>query len=76
MQCLREGDLAEGRERLISLIADHPDQIAAYQQLGQSYFDEGEADEARTILRTGIARAKAVSDFHAAAEMDGLLGMI
>ena len=37
LQCLRDGDRDEGRERLIALIADHPDEVAAYQQLGQSY---------------------------------------
>ncbi len=42
MQCLREGDIEEGRGRLLSLIADEPDtQVAAYQQLGQSYADAG-----------------------------------
>ena len=35
VQCLRDGDVEEGRERLRALIAEHPDdQIVAYQQLG------------------------------------------
>jgi thioredoxin-like negative regulator of GroEL len=77
MQCLRDGDTREGRERLLALIADHPDdQIAAYQQLGQSYLDDGEASEALAILSTGIAKARSRGDMHAAAEMDGLLGLI
>jgi TolA-binding protein len=77
MQCLRDGDVAEGRVRLRELIADHPDdQIAAYQQLGQSFFDQGETAEAAAILRVGISKAKASGDFHAAAEMDGILGSI
>ena len=77
MQCLRDGDLDEGRDRLIVLIADHPaDQIAAYQQLGQSYYENGDLDEARAILQKGIARAKASGDFHAAAEMDGILVLL
>ena len=42
IQCLREGDVEEGRGRLEALIADHPDdQVAAYQQLGQSYRSDG-----------------------------------
>jgi predicted Zn-dependent protease len=74
LQCLREGDVAEGRERLKALIADHPeDQVAAYQQLGQSYLEAGEVEEARAILTAGIARARARGDWHAAAEMEGLL---
>ena len=48
VQCLREGDLGEGRMMLLALIADHPsDQVAAHQQLGQSYLEAGELDEAR-----------------------------
>jgi predicted Zn-dependent protease len=77
LQCLREGDVEEGRSRLIALIADHPDdQVAAYQQLGQSYLEAGEAIEAATALRAGIARAQARGDWHAVAEMEGLLAQI
>ena len=74
MQCLRDGDLEEGRHRLRSLIDDDPDrQIAAYQQLGQSYADTGEIEAAVEALRTGIARAEAAGDRHAAAEMQQLI---
>lgn len=77
LQCLRDGDVAEGRERLFALIADHPeDQVAAYQQLGQSFLETGEVVEAKAILKTGIAKARAVGDTHAAAEMDGFLSSI
>jgi predicted Zn-dependent protease len=77
LQCLREGDLAEGRSRLLALIADHPDnQVAAYQQLGQSYLEAGESHEASATLRAGIARAQAQRDWHAAAEMEGLLAQL
>jgi predicted Zn-dependent protease len=74
LQCLREGDVAEGRERLLALIADHPDdQVAAHQQLGQSYAEADERDAASTTLRKGIALAHARGDDHAAAEMEQLL---
>jgi thioredoxin-like negative regulator of GroEL len=74
MQCLREGEVEEGRQRLRSLIEDDPDrQIAAYQQLGQSYVDSGETEEATAVLRLGIAKAKAAGDDHAAAEMEQLV---
>lgn len=77
MQCLREGEIEEGRDRLKSLIADHPeDQIAAYQQLGQSYLETGEAEEARRILGLGIAKARARGDWHAAGEMEGLVAQL
>jgi thioredoxin-like negative regulator of GroEL len=77
MQCLREGDVEEGRERLRALVADDPaGQIAAYQQLGQSYLDEGQSEEARRWFVEGIARARARGDLHAAAEMEGFLALI
>jgi predicted Zn-dependent protease len=74
IQCLREADVAEGRERLLALIADHPDDlVAAYQQLAQSYTDSGEAPAAAAMLRTGIAKANAAGDWHGAAEMQQML---
>ena len=77
LQCLRDGDAAEGRDRLLSLIADHPDEsVAAYQQLGQSYLEEADFPSARAILTTGIAKANARNDWHAAGEMQGLIAQI
>ena len=77
MQCLRDGDAAEGRERLRALIADHPDdQIAAYQQLGQSFLDAGELAEARAAFDAGDRQGPRDGDLHAAAEMDGFLSSI
>jgi thioredoxin-like negative regulator of GroEL len=77
LQCLREGDRAEGRERLLALIADHPEEsVAAYQQLGQSYMESGEVESAREIFKTGILKANARKDWHAAGEMEGFLGQL
>lgn len=77
LQCLREGDTEEGRSRLKSLIADHPeDQVAAYQQLGQSFAESGEPEAAAEALEAGVLRAKARGDWHAAAEMEGILASL
>jgi thioredoxin-like negative regulator of GroEL len=74
LQCLREGDVEEGRSRLLALIADDPEgQVAAYQQLGQSYAEAEEVEAAASTLRTGISKALARGDQHAAAEMEHLL---
>ncbi|WP_165069603.1 hypothetical protein [Paludisphaera rhizosphaerae] len=74
VQCLREGDVDEGRERLKALIADGPaEAVAAYQQLGQSYAEAEEFEAAAETLRAGIALARTRGDGHAAAEMEGLL---
>ena len=73
VQCLRDGATAEGRDQLLGLIADHPeDQVAAHQMLGQSYAEAGEGVAARSILDRGIALATKRGDWHAAGEMDGL----
>ena len=61
----------------MELIADRPDdQVAAYQQLGQSYAEAGETEVARGILTAGIAKARAAGDFHAAAEMEQAIAML
>jgi thioredoxin-like negative regulator of GroEL len=74
VQCLREGDIEEGRAGLIRLIADLPaDTVAAHQQLGQSYLEAGELVEARAILEQGITLANKRGDWHAEGEMQGLL---
>jgi predicted Zn-dependent protease len=74
LQCLREGDVDEGRARLHALIDDHPDnQVAAHQQLGQSYKDAGETEAAADVLGKGIALAKRLGDWHSAGEMQQLL---
>jgi predicted Zn-dependent protease len=77
LQCLREGDIEEGRERLRALILDRPDDaVAAYQQLGQSYLESGEVMLAGETLRDGIACARNRGDWHAASEMEGLLAQV
>jgi predicted Zn-dependent protease len=77
VQCLREGDVGEGRQRLLALIDDHPDdQVAAYQQLGQSYADSGEREAAEGTLRAGIAKARALGDWHAANEMEEVIASL
>ena len=76
LQCLRDGEIDAGRQGLRLLIADHPDDsVAAYQQLGQSYLETGEPEEARTVLTQGIAKARARGDQHAASEMSGLIDL-
>jgi thioredoxin-like negative regulator of GroEL len=77
IQCLSEGDVEEGRDRLKALIADRPDdQVAAYQQLGQSYAQTGETEAAAAVFRSGIEKARAAGDSHAAAEMAQALAML
>ena len=73
VQCLRDGETTEGRQRLLALIADHPtDQVAAHQMLGQSYAESGENAESKAILDAGIALANSRGDWHATGEMQGI----
>ena len=77
LQCLREGDVEEGRQRLHSLIADDPDgQVAAYQQLGQSYAETGDYQSAQAILQAGVAKARSAGNGHAAEEMEHLIASL
>ncbi|GIW87991.1 MAG: hypothetical protein KatS3mg108_2315 [Isosphaeraceae bacterium] len=77
LQCLREGDRQEGQQRLRELIADDPaGQVAAYQQLGQSYLEDGQFGEARRWLSEGVRRARDRGDDHAASEMEALLEQV
>jgi predicted Zn-dependent protease len=74
MQCLREGDTDEGRQRLKDLIGDKPEEsVPAYQQLGQSFAETDELEHARYWLELGIEKARKSGDMHAADEMQGLL---
>jgi predicted Zn-dependent protease len=77
MQCLVEGDVEQGRRQLLDLIADRPhDQVAAYQQLGQSYAQTGENEAATAILKVGIEKARIAGDWHAAGEMEQAISLL
>lgn len=77
VQCLREGDVEVGRAFLLDLIRDLPDDsIAAHQQLGQSFLESEDYELAAQYLRAGVLKARVRGDWHAAAEMEGLLGQL
>jgi Tfp pilus assembly protein PilF len=77
LQCLREGDIQAGRKLLEDLITEHPDdQVAALQQLGQSFMEEGAIEPARRYFQRGIAVAEKQGDAKAAGEMRGFLAML
>lgn len=73
LQCLRDGDLDEGRRRLGELIAEGAEDVASCHQLGQSYLETSENEQAIATLREGISRALARGNSHAAEEMRALL---
>jgi len=67
------GDDERTVEQLKSLIADKPDYIASYLMLAQTLVKLIRDDEAKDVLRTGIAAAKRAGNEHAMGEMQGLL---
>jgi predicted Zn-dependent protease len=67
------GDFASAISRLKSLRDSQPGYVPTYLALGQLLAQEAAIDEARTVLRDGIAAASSAGDDHAAGEMRSLL---
>jgi predicted Zn-dependent protease len=73
MECANSGDAPAADEHFKSLLATHPDYVAAYFQYGQFLAKSGRADDARSTLSAGIATAKRTGDDHARSEMEAAL---
>lgn len=73
MEHVTAGDDPGAVECLRELLRRDADYIAAYQQAGQALIRQGEDDQAREVLKAGIATATRKGDAHAAEEMTGLL---
>ena len=58
------------------LFAVAADYVAAYQQAGQALLRLARTDEAREVLRRGIAVAQQQGNHHAGEEMQGLLASL
>lgn len=76
MEHLSAGDDQAGVECLRELMRRDARYVPAYLQAGQALLRLGEEDEARDVLRAGIAVADQVGDAHAAGEMTGFLQAI
>ncbi len=70
-----QGDAAAADENFKTLIASHPEYVAAYFQYGQFLTKVSEAAlrRARSALTAGIAMAQRTGDDHARAEMEAAL---
>ena len=73
MECMNVGDSFAADEQFRELLLRHTDYVPAYLMYAQMLSRESRADEARTILTTGIAAAERKGDQHARSEMEGLL---
>jgi predicted Zn-dependent protease len=73
LECSNSGDSGAAIEHLRKLLADHPDYVSGYQQLGQLLARLARSEEARQVLSAGIAAAQRAGNQHARSEMETLL---
>src|SRR5437016_627969 len=71
MEFVGAGDDESAVQHFRDLIAVAADYVAAYQQAGQALVRLARPDEAREVLRHGVAQALQQRNQHAAEEMQG-----
>jgi len=72
----RAGQVEVALGEFNSLLARHPDYVAAYQMAGQMLASVERREEAKDYLQRGIAAAQRAGNAHARSEMEGLLDEI
>jgi Tfp pilus assembly protein PilF len=73
MEYVSAGQDEEAVRCLRELLARDANYVPAYLQAGRALMRQGADDEAREVLRAGIAVANRTGDTHAAGEMTGFL---
>ncbi len=76
MELDKEGDHDASLARFAELARDEPPYVPAFFMAGQQLVRLGRADEARDILKYGIAAAHLQNDQHAAGEMTEFLASL
>ncbi len=76
MELGKEGEHDRSLELLRGLAADTPPYVPAFFMAGQQLAQLGRVNEARTILRDGIEKARSSGDAHAAGEMSEFLASL
>ncbi len=76
MEYRNAGDLEAAMREFESLIATHPDYVAAYFHAGQTLEKLRRYEEAGRVYRTGMEAARRAGDAHAAAELEGALALL
>src|SRR4051794_2316139 len=76
MELDKEGDHDASLSRFAELARDNPPYVPAFFMASQQLVRLGRVDEARTILRDGIAAARIQNDLHAASEMSEFLASL
>lgn len=72
MELKNAGDATLAWETLASLIADHPDYVAAYAPAGALLCGLGRVDDAREVYGKGMAAAERRNDAHTRAHLESL----
>lgn len=73
LECANLGDNDAAISQFNALLAQHPDYVTGYFQLGQLFARLMRPADARRVLTDGIAAAARTGDQHAAAEMSAAL---
>ncbi len=73
MEYSKAGEVERALAEFKTLLAAHPDYTAGYFMAAQTLAAAGRPDEAKGMLRSGIASAQRTGDSHAQAEMEGML---
>jgi predicted Zn-dependent protease len=71
-----DGDTAGAVDRLMRLIAEFPEYVPAFLQVGQFLIKLERTNEAKDYLKMGMDVAMKVADHHAYGEMEGILQSI
>ncbi len=76
MELDKEGNHDASLGRFAELTRDNPPYVPAYFMAGQQLVRLGRVDEARAVLRDGIAAARVQDNLHAAGEMTEFLASL
>jgi tetratricopeptide (TPR) repeat protein len=74
MEYSNSGQVEEALSQFKALLTANPDYTAGYFMAAQMLARGGRTEEARKLLRDGIAAAKRTGNQHAQSEMEGMLG--
>lgn len=74
MEYSNSGQVEDALTEFGNLLATNPDYAAGYFMAAQMLAREGRQEEARKMLRDGIAAAQRTGNLHAQSEMEGMLG--
>jgi predicted Zn-dependent protease len=73
MELLSTGADAEAERSFRDLIVVQPAYVASYQMLGQTLIRLNRENDAKDVLRNGVAAARKAGNAHAEGEIQGLL---